>query len=250
MGGCLLGIPIVFFEVSTLIAASVREVTEDLTIEHKFYSESKGLVNLISKRCCRGITTFTVEEQANSKLEKAIQDELREKEAEIRRDKEKYRAYTILYDSIQRKFLENLRKMDRLSVDEEKTKEILTKEVVPMYYEIFKEETEPPEAVWSLSARFKRVAIEITNMQRRRHYRKLDKLKEKSIIPDYTDMLILSEAAYLKRTRFKNQKMFLASLDNHFSGISSPYQKIPIEIERRFKIKCLTPIKLITYLRR
>ncbi|GCC11216.1 hypothetical protein IPdc08_01266 [archaeon] len=75
--------------------------------------------------------------------------------------------------------------------------------------------------------------------------RKMAKLRKKSIVPDPTDRLILSEAIYLKRGRFKNHKMYLASLDKHFSGFAYPYEEIPRRIEEIFEIECLTPGKLL-----
>ncbi len=240
-----LEISVVFFEVTVLIAASVREVGIDveLKIEHKYYSESKGLINYIKKGKIIGITTVTIEEQANKKLEKAILDELKDKIGKI--DKEKFKNYTTLFDSIQRKFIDNIRLMDRLHVDENTTQQIMEKEVNPMYSELSKEETLPPEPVWALSFKFKQLARDITRMQKKQHMKKMDKLKEKSIIPDPTDKLILSEAIYLKRGRFKNYDMYLVSLDKHFSGFANPYEEIPKRIEEKFKIECLTPRMLL-----
>ncbi|GCC11217.1 hypothetical protein IPdc08_01267 [archaeon] len=138
-----LGRFVVFFEVTVLIAASVREldIDEKLKIEHKYYSESKGLINYVQKGEIIGITTVTIEEQANKKLEKAILDELGDKIEKMQKDKEKFKNYTTLFDSIQRKFIENIRLMDRLHVDEDITQQIMAEEVNLMYRELLKEET-------------------------------------------------------------------------------------------------------------
>ncbi len=228
-----------------MIAASIREFDENFQIQHPFYDQSKGLVNLVSKGRIVGITTYTVEEQAGDRIEKAILDELKMEKEDIRKDKEKFRIYSNLLDIIQRKFIENIRLMDRLYVDESKKLEILQNEVTPMYRGLLQKAIQRPEWTWSDSPLFKRLAIGLSKYERKKHDLKLKKLEDKSIIPDLTDQHILSEAIYLKRTRFPDYKFCIASCDNHFSGFKEPYEGIPREIEERFGIICDLPANLI-----
>ncbi|MBI5252873.1 MAG: hypothetical protein HY930_00520 [Euryarchaeota archaeon] len=235
-----------FFEVSVLISASVRELdTEDeFKIEHPFYPQSKGAVNLIERGKITGVTTYTVENQASKKIEKAILDQIKIETQDIRQNREKYKTYSQLLDTIQRKFSDNIRLMDRLRIDEEGVEDILNNEVNLMYAKLLKDAETPPEKTWSESPRFRGVAIEITKSTWKRHTRTIEELQRKSIFPDPTDRRILSEAIYLRKFRFKDTRFFLVSCDNHFCGMRPPYNEIPREIERKFNIKCLLPERL------
>jgi len=238
-----LEIPIVFFEVTTLIAASVREfeIEEEFLVEHPAYGQSKGLINQIRAGVITGITTFTVEQQAEECLEKAILDELENKKDEIKKDKEKYRIYSTLLDSIQRNFKDNIRMMDRLSTNEKEVMKILKREVDPMYGKIMKIEITPTPSPTTFSPIFRKVAGDISRRQKEGFRKKIEQVMRKSIIPDEMDRIILSEAIFLKRDRYYSTKFYIASLDKHFCGKKSPYARIPIEIQERFDIECKEP---------
>lgn len=100
--------PVVFFETSTLVAASIRALEGD--IEHSKYSEAKGLVNLVANKEIIGITSLITEEQANKVLEKALLDvmELENRPTTV----DEFRKYSTILDAIQRKYLENISHMD------------------------------------------------------------------------------------------------------------------------------------------
>jgi hypothetical protein len=237
--------PVVFFETSTLVAASIRALEGD--IEHSKYSEAKGLVNLVANKEIIGITSLITEEQANKVLEKALLDvmELENRPTTV----DEFRKYSTILDAIQRKYLENISHMDRLSIDKEEVDRIEKEEVYPMYDRLEYEARNRPPKVTSSSPRFKGVARDVNRMIFGRYKRAMIRLEEKSIVPDRIDRIILSEAIYLKRTRFPKEKYCLASLDNHFCGFTAPHIQIPISIKEYFDISCCSPSEIIKKIR-
>jgi len=235
---------VVFFETTTLVAASIRALKGN--IEHDKYSESKGLVKLAVKRKISGITTFTIEEQANRALEKALLDVMGTNSHSKTIDE--IRNYTLILDAIQRMYLENISVMDRLSTDKEEVAKIEEEEAYPMYEELYAGVRERPQKTYTSSPKFKGLARDINRMEMSKHKNTMRKLQEKSIIPDYYDRIILSEAIYLKRNRFPQNKLYLSSLDNHFSGFKYPFKKIPEKIKELFGIECFAPSKIMDLL--
>jgi len=185
--------------------------------------------------------------EAENSLEKAIRDEISLSKGEIR-TKEKFETFSIIYDSVQRQFKENIKSMDRLRTEETIVGKILTMEVNPMYCKIERDEMIPSMKTWTGDRKYIPLAKEIRKLKLKRLQKKVEKTSRKPIYADPIDRLILSEAIYLKRHRFEDEKIFLASLDNHFSGMSPPYDQIPIEIEKKFGIICKTPNDLFKYL--
>jgi hypothetical protein len=237
---------LVFFETSTLVAASIRAL--EGSIQHSRYSESKGLVNQAAKREILGITTFNIEEQANNALEKALLDvmELNKPPETI----EEFRNYSTILDAIQRMYLENISFLDRLSTDKDEVVRIEEEEVYPMYEALDANVREPPEKVYTISPKFMRTANYVNRIVFGRYKQTMKRLDEKSIIPDSYDRTILSEAVYLKRNRFQKQRFCLASLDNHFCGFKTPYTEIPEKIKELFYIECLSPSNIIPLIKK
>lgn len=232
---------VVFFETSTIVAASIRALKGN--IEHDKYSESKGLVNLAVKRKILGITTFTIEEQANRALEKALLDVMGTNSHSKTIDE--FRNYALILDAIQRMYLENISVMDRLSTEKDEVAKIEEEEVYPMYEELDAGVRDKPEKTYSSSPKFKGLARDINKMVYGKYKNTLRKLQEKSIIPDFYDRIILSEAIYLKRNRFQRQRFYLSSLDNHFCGFKYPFKKIPERNKELFGIECFAPSKIM-----
>lgn len=234
---------VVFFETSTLVAASVRALEGN--VQHDRYSESKGLVNQAAKREIMGITTLNIEEQTNKALEKALLDVMKKPPDTA----DEFKNYALILDAIQRMYFENISFMDRLSTNKDEVTKIEVTEVYPMYDELDSSAREKPEKTYSISHRFKGVARDVNRIEFGRYKQKMKQLQEKSIIPDYYDRIILSEAVYLKRNRFQNETFYLSSLDNHFSGLRAPYTQIPETIKENFDIDCQTLSKIMALLR-
>jgi hypothetical protein len=229
--------PVVFFETSVLIAASIRDIeSSPKLIEHEFYDGSIGLIRLSSTGMFIGITSYTVEEQAESKLETALKDTIEEsigtKElTDMDRD-----VYSTILDKVERNFRANIRVLDRLATNPEDVRKTKTEEVLPMYGEIA---ADRPSTAWTLDPKLWWVTREVNKIQWKRFSAGL---KWKEIIPDPIDMEILSEAIYLKRNRFPEDAFFLASTDKHFSGSSiEPWKLIPPRINKQFQINCAYP---------
>lgn len=232
---------VIFFETSALVAASIKDLNG--SIEHNRYAESKGLLNLASDTKTKCITTLSIEEQANKVLEKALLDVM---ELEKRPDTvEEFRKYSTILDAVQRMYIENISFMDRLSTHKDTIAEIEDNEVYPMYDRLNANIREKPPKAYAVSNKFKGLARDINRDLMDEHRKKLDKLKEKSIMPDSKDRIILSEAIYLKRERFPRDTFYLSSLDNHFCGFKSPFTQIPEKIKEIFSITCLSPQRII-----
>jgi hypothetical protein len=231
---------VVFFDATILIAASVREVeTSPSPIEHEFYDSSIGLIRLISREIV-GITSYTVEEQAKHKVEKGLKDTIVERIGTRYLTDMDREMYSTILDKVERNFKANIRVLDILSTNLKEVRKIKTEEVLPMYGEIAED---IPPRTWSLTKKFKPVAKYIDRMQIGRYYAGL---KWKEIIPEESDLEILSEAICLKRNRFTADNFFVASSDKHFSGSSKdPWDKIPLRINELFKISCLYPHEII-----
>lgn len=242
----------VFFETSVLISSSIRGIVENKEIKHPFYDQSKGLISLIIKRDTdiQGVITSTVKNQAIYVIDKAVLSLITEKYklTDINR-KDIYNNFHEIFDFAERQLGEFIESLDLLRTNESIVESILTDEVNPMYFEIEKEEIKYPEKPTACSPKFAQIAREISHIQYKRHQKKLEKMSKKAIYPDPIDLRILSEAIYLKRYRFEDEEMFLASLDNHFSGMSPPYTQIPIEIKKKFEIICEIPIDIIKNLK-
>jgi len=236
---------VVFFDTTVLIAASVREVESAPTpIEHEFYAGSQGLLRLSPKGKIIGISSYTVEDQAENRLEKALKDTILECMGDLKLLDEDYERYSIILDKVERSFRENIRLLDRLATSVVQVREVKTLEVLPMYGELA--EDRPPKA-WTYAPKFKPVARQVTKIQWERY---LDGLKWKEVVPDEIDMEILSEAICLKRGRFQPHTFFLASADKHFSGSSKePWNRIPIKIKEQFQIFCHYPNDIIELVR-
>jgi len=236
---------VVFFETTVLIAASIREIEFSPTpIEHMFYDTSKGLIRLAPKGKIIGIISYTVEEQAERRLEKALKDTIQECIGDRKLIDEDYETFSVILDKVGRNFKENIRCLDRLATSLEQVREVKAVEVLPMYGELAGER---PPVAWTYTPRLKPVAITVTRLQWERY---LAGLRWKEIIPDEIDMEILSEAICLKRERFSGHRFFLASLDKHFSGSPrEPWNQIPIKIEEQFQIFCNYPNEIIELVR-
>lgn len=237
---------VVFFETSTLVAASIRALKGD--IEHDNYSESKGLVNLAAKRKILGITTFTIEEQANKVLEKALLDVMGTDKHTKTIDE--FRNYALILDAIQRMYSENISVMDRLSTDKKEVDKIEEEEVYPMYEELDAGVREKPEKTFSSSPKYKGLARDINRRTYSKYKSTLRYLEKKSIIPDYYDRIILSEAIFLKKNRFPQQIFYLSSLDNHFCGFKYPFKKIPEKNKELFDIECFSPSEIMRLIKK
>lgn len=238
-------LPVVFFESTVLIAASIREIKMSPTpIEHMFYDASIGLIRLAPKGKIIGIVSYTVEEQAESRLDKALKDTIQDCMGDRKLIDKDYERFSIILDKVERNFRENIQHLDRLASRLEQVREVKTIEVLPMYGELA--EDLPPKA-WTYTPKLKPVARQVTKIQWERY---LDGLKWKAIVPDELDMEILSEAICLKRERFSAHVFFLASADKHFSGSSKePWNRIPMRIKEQFQISCNYPNEIIALVR-
>jgi hypothetical protein len=238
-------ISVVFFETTVLIASSIREVeTTPKPIEHRFYDGSQGLIRFAASGKIIGITSHTVEEQTEHRLEKALKDTIEECMGDRKLIDEDYERFSTILDKTERKLRENVRSLDRLATLLTQVRQIKTLEVLPMYGELAKDS--PPRA-WTFTPKLKPIAIEVTEIQWRRY---ANSLKYKEIIPDEIDMEVLSEAIILKRERFPSNEFFITSADKHFSGSSKdPWNRIPIRIKEQFKISCCHPNEIINLLR-
>lgn len=232
---------VIFFDTTILIAASIREIeSAPSPIEHKFYDGSQGLIRMSPKGKVIGITSYTVEEQAENKLAKALKDTILECVGNLKLVDKDYKTYSIILDKVERNFRENIRLLDRLATNLVRVRNIKTQEVFPMYSELAGDR---PSKAWTFTPKLKQVAKQVTKIQWGRY---LDGLKWKGLIPDETDMEILSEAIYLKRERFSQHIFFLVSSDKHFSGSSKePWNIIPKRIKTQFQIFCNYPNEII-----
>lgn len=232
---------VVFFETSVLIAASIREVESSPTpIQHEFYDGSIGLIRFSSKGKIVGITSYTVEEQAENKLEKALKDTIEESIGTQKLTDMDRQIYSTIMDKVERNFRENVRVLDRLATNLEEVRKVKTEEVLPMYSNIAEDR---PTAPYTFGSKLKRVTKQVAVLQQKRYY---SGLRWKEIIPDEIDMEIISEAVCLKRNRFSNDTFFLASTDKHFSGSSmEPWKMIPPRINDQFQIDCAYPNEIL-----
>lgn len=237
---------VIFFETSALVAASIKDLSAG--VEHDRYTESKGLLNLSSDTKTKCITTLSIEEQANKVLEKALLNIMENEKIPTTIDE--YRKYPTILDAVQRMYNENISLMDRLSTNKDVVAKIENDEVYSMYYDLDADARERPPKTYALSTKYMGLARDINRESMGEYKKKLEKLKEKSIMPDAKDRIILSEAIYLKRERFPDDKFYLSSLDNHFCGFVQPYSQIPAKIEELFDITCLSPQRIIWLLKK
>lgn len=247
-----MGKKVVLFETSVLISSSIRGIVENKEIKHPFYDQSKGLISLIIKRDTdiQGVITSTVKKQANYVINKATLFLVVEKYklTDLNRV-DIYNTFHEIFDFAERQLRELIESLDLLRTNEKTVESIIINEVSPMYSKIEKDEIKYPEKPIACSPKFAQIVREISYDQKRDHQKKLEKMSKKAIYPDPIDLRILSEAIYLKRYRFEDEEMFLASLDKHFSGMSPPYTQIPIEIKKKFEIICETPLDIIKNLK-
>jgi len=236
---------IVFFETTVLIAASIREIEHSPTpIEHAYYDSSKGLIRLAPKGKIIGIISYTVEEQAERRLDKALKDTIEECMGDRKLIDADYKTFSAILDKVGRNFKENVQCLDRLATSLEQVRDVKTREVLPMYGDLAGER---PPIAWTYNPPLKTIAIQVTKLQWKRY---LDGLRWKEIIPDEIDMEILSEAICIKRDRFSGFRFFLASIDKHFSGSpKEPWNQIPIKIEDQFQVLCNYPNEIIELVR-
>jgi len=235
---------IVFFEVSVLLAASIF-VTK--TIEHKKYSESKGLVNKSKNGKIRGITSFAIEKEAERMLETALKRTIEDGETIFIDRKTIFEQLSTILDTVQRNLNDSIASLDRLKINQQEVTEITDKEVYPMYEKLYtaKIEAKKPTMPFTTSRKFIGVARDVYRESTVRFRGLMKQLDKKSIVPDEKDLRILAEAISLKRNNFKKDTFYIASLDNHFCGKREPYEAIPGEIERKFEIKCRLPIEIL-----
>jgi hypothetical protein len=236
---------IVFFEVSVLLAASIF-VTK--IVQHKRYSDSRGLINKSRGGEITGITSITVERQAERTLEIALKRTI-DDEGALSIDKTTtFEPVSTIFDVVQRNLNYNIESLDRLKTDRQETDKIASEEIYPLYYELYKTKFKEikPFKPYTESPIYKRLASTIYLESRRRFDKTMTQLDRKSIVPDDVDIQILSDAVFLKRNRFKKAIFYIASLDNHFCGKKDPYTSIPIEIEKKFEIKCRLPNEILT----
>lgn len=221
----------VFIETSTLIAASIRY---NQKYTHKFYDNSKALFNFFANYISKqiGITSDTVIEQAKSKLEKAIGDLIYETEGSDfkMQDTEKYyETVAKIKETADDVLRKNIRLLGKVPIDEIELTKIKNTEVVPFFNEI-ENELQQREKI-HIGIKLPRDLIKTIEKRNKPYFKGL---------PDHNDIEILSEAIYIKRTFFKTEKFFIASLDTHFS----PTQKdstVRDKIKEKFSIVCDWP---------
>jgi hypothetical protein len=225
--------PIVLFDVNTILAASIRN--------HQNYKESKEMLNALSSTSqghtrLTGIITPTVKSQAEHTLKKALHDTLQNNFDNRHLDQ--------LYPLIKHEnFLRLLNTLKPYQIPHNVVQKIKEEEITPMYDEILKRKIGKP--IISLCSSWK-LRSTVRNIKKERKGALKSHLKRKSIIPDATDKMILSEAVYLKREEFQANEMYLVSWDKHFSGNNGFYKDIPERIKKTFGINCVTP-KLLLY---
>lgn len=231
---------VIFIETSVLLASSIRTGGEkdesSVKIEAKRYPSSLGLIRKAYKSSkCRVITSKTVEDEASDSLNKAIMNTI--EEIGLKND-EIMDEISIIYDDCERKLNDNLKMIDRLSVDEE-TKQRKSEEVMEIYVSIsnkYSSKVNIPKT-WSLSPKYKSVAKEIRKMEEQKFKKIQKRIEEKGGIGGIVDAEIVAEAAALKEDRFSEDIFYIASLDRDIAGGHvEPWSDIRSEFENRFSI--------------
>jgi len=204
----------VFIESSTLLAASVYFGK----YVHKSYDSSKSLFKLFGKNIPLqiGWSSDTVTSQAKKTLEKVIEDVISEAEGTRFRTEKSIVFFDLMSkikDDSEDRLIANIRVLTKMPIDEAAVTSIRACEVVPFFEKILEERKKEAKfsvsgikLPWSLKK-----AITRTNTP---YYKDM---------PDKTDIRIFAETIYLKRTFIAAGRLFIASLDTHFS----PQGKIP-----------------------
>jgi hypothetical protein len=221
----------VLVETSALLAASIKGALESKLIQHKNYDISKSLLNFFQTHLTLsiGLITDTITEQSWRTLEKAIGDTVEES------DKSSVEFFDIvsrLKDAMEDNLRKNIALLAKHPVDVIEVDNICTKEINSFFQKVDAEiRIKSTDHVPVQGIRLHQGTL-----------RTIDKfcLPYYKGKPDKIDKRIFAEAVYLKRTFFKEQKMYLASLDTHFSPAKKD-SVIRDKINQEFNIFCDWP---------
>jgi len=234
-------------ETSVLVACSVHAVIDQLgAVEDQFYKISSPLFQVFQKHLKKriGITTFTVEEEANSVLNSVVLRRISEKIKENPETSKKvdfFTTYSTILDICSDNLTKNCSVLLREPIPLEERSELVLK-IAEMYrkikeldlFEILKFKPKPIER------RLKILTEKIYESEEKKRLTPILEFMERKP-PSIKDYEILAEAAYLASSCGSDISFFMASTDQHMAPFRREERIITNEIKKRFNITCDWP---------
>ena len=244
----------VVVEVSVLLAASLYATSRDskiLLLEDRFFKNSTELLNILFKHVEEriGLITVTIESQARRALSDAVRRQLKRKDSSPE-------ALSFALNQCGDRLEKNLRQLQREPVKKENVDPFYTR-VTQMYVNLRDRATLTTGGIFEriatdkvrgLPRYLKGVVRDIRKSQLRGKFTQLTRLL--AHFPDWKDMMILAETAYLRSLYAKEAEvtMYLASTDCAFSPMlnrdGTISSQVADEIERLFQVRCNWPEKI------
>ena len=248
----------VLLDTCVLVSASVYGSYKDLDVdlEHKFYTRTIPLFEIIKKHVAKriGIITFTIEMQAVAVIAKAVADELEEKAEETQDPKLRaklFESHTVFFDQCLTHLQENLSILQREPVPQTEKERYYPE--VSLMYNSFQDMANKLDIDRLIDAnvtpRYRETIRHEVFGQYKKKYKQLLKLKSEPV--EESDKGILCEAISLMKIyheTYPSLKMYLASTDYHFSPSNSEGE-ITEQIKKKFQIICDWPDKVAIYLK-
>jgi hypothetical protein len=248
----------VFVETSVLVSASVYYSSQELGVSliHHFYDVSKNLLDCLREKIKQkvGVTTITVEHEATSVLLKAIGDTIKEELEKRPTERDSlFGVFSVICDVCSDNLDNNFGILVREPIPNEEKRHLMI-EVSKMYDELGRKVsmlTSDDYAKTMLSAygpkRMRKTLYGIYKEQYEIAMKQITRLRDKPVDP--TDIEILAEAVYLKRSYGKHVRLLMASTDYHFAPVKLPGNKesrvISDEIKERFGVVCEYPDRIV-----
>jgi len=248
----------VFLDTSVVVSASVYGSYKDLDIklEHKFYTKTVPLFEIIRKHIDKRIViiTFTIETQAVAAIASAVASELEqkaEKTLDLELRAKLFESHAVFFDQCLTHLQENLSILQREPISQIE-KQRYYPEVSLMYNNL--QHTAKRLDINQLinanvTRRYRGTIRHEVFEQYKKRYKQLLKLKSEPV--EESDKGILCEAiSLLKLYQQTNPsiRMYLASTDYHFSPCNSEGE-ITEQIKQKFQIICDWQDKVAKYLK-
>jgi len=256
----------ILVEQSVLVGASIACFIEDVNVQVKddFYETSKPLFAHFKKRVEEtiGIVTNFVIEQSETKMAEIVLKKLDDiaKTGDYKKEK-LLESFADILSECNREMRENVKYLRVEPISNEKVSDIFS-EVADFYDELRRKirDLDPSSEIMTKAWQAKSSA---KNVGDEKFFEKIyadgvqpeleafDKLKRKFIDkgPDWVDIEILAEAAYLAKIYLKTKtKLWLVSNDQHFVKVnveSKISEIVPKRIAEEFNVYCERPEELL-----
>ena len=249
----------VFLDTCVVVSASVYGSYQDLgvEVEHKFYTKTIPLLNIIKKYVDKriGIITSTIETQSIAAIAKAVTDALEEQAEKILDSESRaklFESHTVFFDQCLAHLQENLSILQREPVSQTE-KDRYYPDVTIMYNNLRNtaKNLDIDQLInANVTSRYRQTIRYEVYEQYKKRYKQLLKLKNEPV--EESDKMILCEAIclldYYRKTVNPNMKLYLASTDYHFSPSNSEGE-VTEQIRKKFQIICHWPDEIAKYLK-